>query len=58
MMSISVAYFLWCINFLSLNIVIIGAFTATLTEFLPFPLDDNLSVPIMSGAIMSLANLL
>jgi glycerol-3-phosphate acyltransferase PlsY len=58
MMSISVAYFLWCINFLSLSIGIIGAFTATLTEFLPFPVDDNLSVPIMSGAIMSLANLL
>jgi len=54
-MSVSVAYFLWCVNLLSLDAGIIGALTATLVESLPFPIDDNVSVPVLSGAMMTLA---
>lgn len=31
---------------------IIGAFVATVVEMLPFPIDDNLTVPLVSGAVM------
>ena len=33
---------------------IIGAFVATLAELLPLRIDDNLTVPIISGAVMQL----
>ena len=33
---------------------ITGAFVATLIELLPIPIDDNLTVPIISGAVMQL----
>jgi dolichol kinase len=31
---------------------IIGALVATIVELLPFPVDDNLTVPLVSGAVM------
>ena len=31
---------------------IIGALVATVVEMLPFPIDDNLTVPLVSGAVM------
>ena len=31
---------------------IIGALVATIVEMLPFPIDDNLTVPLVSGAVM------
>ena len=31
---------------------IIGALVATIVEMLPFPVDDNLTVPLVSGAVM------
>ena len=33
-------------------IAIIGAFVATVVELMPFPIDDNLTVPLVSGAVM------
>ncbi len=33
---------------------ITGAFVATLVELLPFRIDDNLTVPLISGAVMQL----
>ena len=32
---------------------IIGALVATIVEMLPFPIDDNLTVPLVSGAVMN-----
>ncbi len=49
---LSVAYFLWVAKLLSLWIGLVGACVATLAEMLPSQIDDNLSVPIVSGAIM------
>lgn len=31
---------------------IVGALVATIVEMLPFPIDDNLTVPLVSGAVM------
>ena len=31
---------------------IIGALVATVVEMMPFPIDDNLTVPLVSGAVM------
>ncbi len=33
-------------------IAIIGALVATIVELIPFPIDDNLTVPLISGAVM------
>jgi len=49
---LSVAYFLWIAKILSLWIGLIGACVATLAEIFPSQLDDDLSVPVVSGAIM------
>lgn len=35
-------------------VLLVGAGVATLTELLPLPLDDNVSVPLVSGAVMAL----
>lgn len=35
--------------------VVIAAVTAALVEFAPFPTDDNLSVPLIAGAVMTVA---
>ncbi|MBC7319056.1 glycerol-3-phosphate acyltransferase [bacterium] len=51
--SISSAYFLWLSNMLPLWIGIVGAIVASIVEVFPFPVDDNVSVPVISGAIMS-----
>ena len=39
---------------LSPTIAIVGALVATLVELIPFPIDDNLTVPLISGAVMHL----
>lgn len=36
----------------------LGAVVATLTELLPLPVDDNFSIPIASGIVMTLAQLI
>ena len=52
----SAACFVVCaaIALITLNPVtgIIGALVATIVEMLPFPIDDNLTVPLVSGAVM------
>lgn len=50
--SIGVAYFLWIANDLPLWIGLVGAGIATLAELLPAEVSDNVSVPVVSGAIM------
>ena len=40
---------------LTTPIAMIGAVTATITEAVSFKIDDNISVPIVSGLIMSLS---
>ena len=52
----SAACFIVCaaIALIMLNpvIAIIGALVATIVELIPFPIDDNLTVPLVSGAVM------
>ena len=38
-----------------LPVAIVGAVTATVVEFLPIPIDDNLTIPSFSAGIMTLA---
>ena len=40
-------------NGLSMPCLIVGAIVATIFEALPLPWDDNFSVPIVTGAVMS-----
>jgi len=51
--SVGSAYFLWLLNMLPLWVGITGAVIASVVEVFPFPVDDNVSVPVISGAIMS-----
>lgn len=52
----SAACFIVCavVGLLKLNpvVAVIGALVATLVELLPAPVDDNLTVPLISGAVM------
>ena len=52
----STACFIVCVTIalvkLNPTIAIIGALVATLVELIPFPIDDNLTVPLISGAVM------
>ncbi len=52
----SAACFIVCVTIalVKLNpiIAVIGALVATLVELIPFPIDDNLTVPLISGAVM------
>jgi dolichol kinase len=43
---------------LSPGVVFVGAVVATLTELLSLPVDDNFTIPLLSGAAMALACLL
>lgn len=52
--SISIVYFLWIANLLSLWVGIVGAIVATFAELIPSQIDDNLSIPTVSGAVMEL----
>ena len=52
----STACFVVCvaIALVKLNpiVAIVGALVATIVELIPFPIDDNLTVPLISGAVM------
>ena len=52
----SAACFIVCVAIalvkLNPTMAIIGALVATLVELIPFPIDDNLTVPLISGAVM------
>lgn len=43
---------------LSLKVSLIGAITATIVEALPTEVNDNVVIPILSGAVMQLAKLI
>lgn len=52
--SVAVAFFLHNLKgSLSMHALIIGAVVAMIFEALPLPWDDNFSVPIICGAVMS-----
>jgi len=40
---------------LTITIGLIGALVATITEAIPFGIDDNITVPVLSGLVMTLA---
>lgn len=60
----SLAFFLACLiiglilNFTKINIswpvVVLGALAATIAELLPLPVDDNFTIPLFSGIIMTI----
>uniref|UniRef100_A0A7C3RNB1 Glycerol-3-phosphate acyltransferase n=1 Tax=Dictyoglomus thermophilum TaxID=14 RepID=A0A7C3RNB1_DICTH len=52
--SITCAFFLWYFNILPFYLVFIGAIIASIVEAVPNPIDDNFSVPIISGTVMEL----
>jgi len=40
---------------IALPVAIVGAVSATIVELLPIPIDDNLTIPLISGGLMALA---
>jgi glycerol-3-phosphate acyltransferase PlsY len=40
---------------MSLPVVVIGALSSAIVELLPIPIDDNLTIPLLGGAMMTLA---
>ena len=46
------------ITHVALWVVVVGAICATLVEFFSLPPNDNLTIPLVTGAIMSLVKLL
>jgi len=39
---------------ITLEVAMVGAVSATIVELLPIPIDDNLTIPLISGGIMTL----
>ena len=63
-LSGSLACFIMCIfvglilNFeISLEIILIGAFTATIVELISIKINDNISIPVLSGCAMYLGSI-
>ena len=63
-LSGSLACFIMCIfvgiilNFeISLDIILIGAFTATIVELISIKINDNISIPVLSGSAMYLGSI-
>jgi glycerol-3-phosphate acyltransferase PlsY len=42
---------------MSIFVILVGAFSAMIVEFLPIPIDDNFTVPMVSAGMMTLATL-
>jgi len=40
----------------ALWVIVVGAISATVIEFLPLPVNDNLSIPLVSAGVMSLVH--
>ena len=40
---------------IALPVAMVGAVSATIVELLPVPIDDNLTIPLISGGLMTLA---
>jgi len=47
----------WVSPVMVLPVAIVGAVSATIVEFLPIPIDDNLTIPLFSAGIMTMAML-
>ncbi len=47
-------YILHLFVYMPSSLIFIGAFVATIVEVLPFNIDDNLSVPVITGAILTI----
>jgi acyl phosphate:glycerol-3-phosphate acyltransferase len=52
--ALAIAFFLWSAGLLPLHVVLIGAVVAAIVEALPTRVDDNLTISVISGAIMTL----
>jgi glycerol-3-phosphate acyltransferase PlsY len=52
--AIAISFFLWSTGLLPLHVVLIGAVMAAITEVIPTQVDDNLTVSVISGTIMTL----
>lgn len=52
--ALTVAFFLWFKSLLSFYVVFIGAIVAFIVEAIPNPIDDNFSIPVVSGTIMEI----
>jgi len=52
--TIAVALFVSNLLFLELKVGLIGAFIATFVEALPLGIDDNVTVPLLSGLVMAI----
>lgn len=48
-------YFIYTLTDISLPVLVIGGFAATFSEFFPLGMNDNFTVPIISGTAMYLA---
>ncbi|ACK41410.1 MULTISPECIES: glycerol-3-phosphate acyltransferase [Dictyoglomus] len=51
-MALVVSFFLWFKGMISLYVLLVGTIVAFIVEAIPNPIDDNFSVPIISGAVM------
>lgn len=47
-------YILHLFVYMPTSLIFVGAFVATIVEVLPFNIDDNLSVPVITGAILTI----
>lgn len=56
--ALAVVYLMYSLEIVPLVPAIFAAIAGSIMEMLPFPVDDNLSVPITSGAILELVKLL
>ena len=63
-LSGSLACFIMCLfvglifNFeVNLKIILIGAFTATIAELISTKINDNISIPVLSGCTMYLGSI-
>lgn len=52
---ITCGYFIYSITGISLPVLMIGGIAATFSEFFPLGMNDNFTVPIISGATMTVA---
>ncbi|MFX0037339.1 MAG: glycerol-3-phosphate acyltransferase [Candidatus Hermodarchaeota archaeon] len=52
---ITCGYFIYTLVPISLPVLIIGGIAATFSEFLPLGMNDNFTVPIISGAVMTVS---
>lgn len=52
--ALTVAFFLWFKKLIPFYVVFLGAIVAFIVEAIPNPIDDNFSIPVVSGTIMEI----